>query len=130
MTTPVAEPARTYILDGSEADLNRLTSVAALAAEPLTSSLRRIGIAEGWKAIDSGCGPIGGLATMAELIGPRGRVVGIDFNESAVSRARAAIAARGLRNVEVSAGDVHDADAAALGGPFDVAFMRCFLAHQ
>jgi ubiquinone/menaquinone biosynthesis C-methylase UbiE len=130
MTTPIAEPARTYVLDGSEADLQRLTKVAALAAEPLTASLRRIGIVEGWKAIDCGCGPIGGLATMADLVGPRGRVVGIDFNESAVIRARASIAALDLRNVDVVVGDVHDADAAALGGPFDVAFMRCFLTHQ
>jgi SAM-dependent methyltransferase len=32
--------------------------------------------------------------------------------------------------VEVIAGDLHDLDAAALGGPFDLAFTRLFMMHQ
>ena len=35
-----------------------------------------------------------------------------------------------LGNVEVIAGDLHDLDSAALGGPFDLAFTRLFLMHQ
>jgi len=130
MTAPLAKPARHYTLDGSEADLQRLTGVAAIGAEPLAASLRKVGVAQGWTAIDCGCGPLGGLAVMAGMVGPQGRVVGIDFNESAVLRARASIAERGIKNVEVMVADVHEADVAALGGPFDLAFMRCFLVHQ
>ena len=35
-----------------------------------------------WSAIDCGCGPLGGLAVLAELVGSAGRVVGVDVNEA------------------------------------------------
>ena len=64
------------------------------------------------------------------MVGTAGRVVGVDFSEPAIRRARSAVAALGLENVELIAGDIHDLDAAALGGPFDLAFTRAFLMHQ
>ena len=89
-----------------------------------------VGICEGWAAIDCGCGPIGGLAVLAEMVGPAGRVVGVDFSEPTIQRARSVVAALGLENVKLAAGDIRDLDAATLGGPFDLAFTRCFLMHQ
>jgi hypothetical protein len=67
---------------------------------------------------------------MAELVGPGGRVVGVDFNGAAVQQARGVASSLGLGNVEVVEGDVHDVDTAALGGPFDLAYTRLFLMHQ
>jgi len=64
------------------------------------------------------------------MVGPAGRVVGVDFNEAVVQRARAVVSALELGNVEVFAGDLHDLDPAALGGPFDLAYTRLFLVHQ
>jgi SAM-dependent methyltransferase len=66
---------------------------------------------------------------LAEL-GPAGRVIGVDFSEPAVQRARSVVAALELGNVEVFAGDIHELDAAAVGGPFDLAYARLFLMHQ
>jgi SAM-dependent methyltransferase len=80
--------------------------------------------------IDCGCGPLGALAVMAELVGPEGQVVGIDFNEAAVQRARSVVATLELDNVDVRVGDVHDVDGAALGSAFDLAYTRLFLMHQ
>ena len=80
--------------------------------------------------IDCGCGPIGGLAILAEMVGPAGRVVGVDFSEPTIQYARSVMAALGLENVELVAGDIHELDAATLGGPFDLAFTRAFLMHQ
>src|SRR6266700_7135556 len=85
---------------------------------------------EGWHVIDCGCGPIGGLAVMAEMAGPAGRVVGVDFSEPAIQRARSVVAALQLGNVELFAGDIHELGAAAVGGPFDLAYTRLFLMHQ
>ena len=44
----------------------------------------------GWNAIDRGCGPLGGLAGM---VGPAGRVVGVDVSQASVEQARAAVSA-------------------------------------
>ena len=44
--------------------------------------------------------------------------------------AAAARSALQLGNVELFAGDIHDLGAAAVGGPFDLAYTRFFLMHQ
>src|SRR5206468_1583311 len=75
-------------------------------------------------------GPTGGLAVLSELVGPSGRVVGVDFNASVVERARTVASTLGLANVEVFAGDIHAMDPATVGGPFDLAYTRLFLTHQ
>ena len=130
MAGVVTERVRRYILDGSDEDLRRLLSIAEVSAEMARAAFDRLGVQRGWTAIDCGCGPIGGLAVMAETVGPSGRIVGVDFNPAAVQRARAAVSALELGNVEVVAGDLHQLDPAALGAPFDLAYSRLFLMHQ
>jgi SAM-dependent methyltransferase len=126
----IADRVRRYILDGSDEDLRRLLGVADATRELARSAFRRVGMQEGWHAIDCGCGPIGGLAVMAEMVGPGGRVVGVDFSEPAIERARSVVAALELGNVELFAGDIHEIGPAAVGGPFDLAYTRFFLMHQ
>ena len=130
MAEEVTERVSRYILDGSDQDLRRLLSGAELGAENARTAFRRVGVQPGWNVIDCGCGPIGGLAVLAEMVGPAGRVVGVDVSPAAVQRARAVVTALELGIVEVVAGDLHDLDAAALGGPFDLAFSRAFMMHQ
>ncbi|GAA1849581.1 hypothetical protein GCM10009836_31700 [Pseudonocardia ailaonensis] len=126
----VAERVHRYILDGDDADLRRLLGIAEVSADMARDGFRRAGVAEGWRALDCGCGPIGGLAVLAELVGPTGRVVGVDIAPATVARARQVTAELGLDTVEVVDGDLHRLDADRLGGPFDVAFSRLFLMHQ
>ena len=130
MAEAVAERVRRYIFDGTDQDLRRLLSISELSAEMARAAFRRVGLQAGRHAIDCGCGPIGGLAVMAEMAGPAGRIVGVDFNEAAVQRARTVVSALELGNVEVIAGDLHEVDPATLGGPFDLAYTRLFLMHQ
>jgi SAM-dependent methyltransferase len=130
MAEVIAERVRRYILDGGDEDLRRLLGVAEATRELARAAVRRSGLQAGWHAIDCGCGPIGGLAVMAEMVGPAGRVVGVDFNESAIERARSVVAALQLGNVELFAGDIHELDAVTVGGPFDLAYTRYFLMHQ
>jgi SAM-dependent methyltransferase len=130
MSETIGERIRRYALDSSDEDLQRLLSIAELSAEPTRTAFRKIGMKPGWRVIDCGCGPLGALAVMAEMVGPKGRVVGIDFSEPAVQRARSIASTLGLDNVEVRVGDVHDVDGHALGGAFDVAYARLFLVHQ
>ena len=100
MAEAIAERVRRYILDGSDEDLRRLLGVAESTREMARSAFRRVGMQEGWHVIDCGCGPIGGLAVMAEMAGPAGRVVGVDFGEGhragPVGRGGAAAGQRGV----------------------------------
>jgi SAM-dependent methyltransferase len=131
MDGPVAERVRRYVLDGSNEDLRRLLSISQVTAGAARAAFGRVGIQEGWRVLDCGCGPIGGLAVMAELVGPDGKVLGVDFNGASVDRARSVIAELGLTNVEVAVGDVNAPDIeSVVGGDFDLAFTRCFLMHQ
>src|SRR5437763_15668718 len=108
MAEAIAERVRRYILDGSDEDLRRLLGVAETAREMARSAFRRVGMQEGWHAIDCGCGPIGGLAVMAELVGPAGRGGGGDCSEAAIQRARSVGAALELGNVELFGGDIDE----------------------
>jgi SAM-dependent methyltransferase len=130
MTEATPADAKRYVGDASDADLRRLVRVSEVTAEAARRAFGRVGIRDGWAAIDCGCGPLGGLAVLAEMAGPTGRVVGVDFSEPTIQRARSVVAALGLATVELAAGDIHELDAATLGGPFDLAFTRCFLMHQ
>ena len=75
MAEAIADRVRRYILDGSDEDLRRLLGVADATRELARSAFRRVGMQEGWRAIDCGCGPIGGLAVMAEMVGPAGPTI-------------------------------------------------------
>jgi SAM-dependent methyltransferase len=130
MSETIRERTRRYLLDSSDEDLQRLLNIAELSAEPTRTAFRKIGMKPGWRVIDCGCGPLGALAVMAEMVGPEGQVVGIDFSEPAVQRARSVASTLGLDNVEVRVGDVHDIDGQALGSAFDLAYTRLFLMHQ
>ena len=130
MAEEVTARVSRYINDGSDQDLRRLLRGAELVAEPARTAFRRAGVQQGWNVIDCGCSPLGGLAVLAEMVGPAGRVVGVDVSPAAIQRARAVVTALELSIVELVAGDLHDLDAAALGGPFDLAFSRAFMMHQ
>jgi threonine dehydrogenase-like Zn-dependent dehydrogenase len=82
------EQVRRYILDGSDEDLRRLLTYSQVMAETARRAFRRVGLGANGAAIDCGCGPIGGLAVLAEIVGAAGRVVGVDFSEPAIQRAR------------------------------------------
>src|SRR5438045_2663774 len=130
MADATADQDRRYVLDSGDDDLRRLLSLSESFAEHARRALRRVGVGPGWTVIDCGSGPIGGLAILAEMVGPAGRVVGVDFSEPTIQYARSVMAALGLEKVELVAGDIHELDAATLGGPFDLAFTRAFLMHQ
>ena len=107
-----------------------MLGISQVTAEAARGAFARVGIREGWRAIDCGCGPIGALAVMADMVGATGRALGVDLSELAVQRARSVVAALGLENVELVVGDIYDLDVTTLGGAFDLAFTRCFLMHQ
>jgi SAM-dependent methyltransferase len=130
MTEAVQERIRRYILDGSDHDLRRLLGISQSSADMARAAFRRVEVQPGWRVIECGCGPLGALAVMAEMVGPGGRVLGVDFSEPTVDKARSVVSALGLNNVAVVTGDVNELELGAVGGPFDLAYTRLFLMHQ
>jgi SAM-dependent methyltransferase len=120
-----------YILDGSDADLRRLLSIAATLEDAAREAFTAVGVQEGWRAVECGCGPVGALPVLSDMVGASGQVLGVDHVESTVDRARSVIRELGLDNVQVRVGDVNSSDFRdVVGSPVDVAFTRCFLMHQ
>ncbi|HJQ42539.1 MAG TPA: class I SAM-dependent methyltransferase [Jatrophihabitantaceae bacterium] len=118
-----------YVLDGSDEDLRRLLKISSVLAPTTRAAITAAPIDAGWTVLECGCGPLGAMAILSELVGAEGRVVGLDFNPGTVERARSVVDELGLRNVEVQTGDINDS-ACDAGGPYDLAFTRCFLMHQ
>jgi len=58
-------------------------------------------VGPGQTVLDLGCGAGTDLLIAAQMVGPAGRVIGIDMTESMLARARESAAALGLDNVEL-----------------------------
>jgi len=116
-----------YVLGHSEREVSRLRDQARLL-EPITRSfLEAAGLAPGMSVLDvgSGAGDVAFLA--AQLVGPTGRIVGIDKVAAAVAAAAATAAARGLAQVSFRQGD---AAAMSFEQPFDAVIGRYVLLFQ
>ncbi len=60
-------------------------SAQAAAWEPATrATLRRLGLAPGWRCVDLGCGPVGILRLLWRAVGSQGLVVGVDRDPRAL----------------------------------------------
>jgi len=84
------------------------------------------GIRPGMRVLDLGCG-VGDVAFVAaELVGPDGRVVGVDRWPEAIARARLRAGQAGLAQVQFVEGDIREP---VPGGPFDAIVGRLVLMH-
>jgi len=65
-------------------------------------------LATGDAVVDLGCGAGTDLLMAAQMVGPRGRVVGIDMTPAMVAKARENARAMGVANVEIVEGQVEE----------------------
>lgn len=70
--------------------------------------LSKIVSGSGGRALDIGCGALGWLRILSEWVGPSGRVVGTDIDESLLDGARSFLEAEGISNVELVVDDLFD----------------------
>ena len=82
--------------------------------------------AQGADLLDVGSGAGDVALLLSELVGPRGRVVGVDTNEHILETARARVEAVGARGVTFHAGDVRTM---ALDDDFDAVVGRWILMY-
>ena len=116
----------TYALGRSHEEHKRLTEQDAIL-RPMTERLfREAGIEQGMRVLDVGSG-VGDVAFLAaELVGPKGEVVGIDLDGSALEKARERARLLGLSNVTFVEGDIRQTE---LVGDFDAAVGRLVLLY-
>jgi ubiquinone/menaquinone biosynthesis C-methylase UbiE len=121
-----------YAITQDEAELERQVRYAQEWDAEARHGLSSINVGRGWKAIDVGCGPLGALVTLAELVGPEGVVVGLDLHAASLVRARSLLDDYGLEWVQLFEADINEmgSDRVCPPGPFDVAFCRNVLTHQ
>jgi arsenite methyltransferase len=105
------EPAKDFIFPTGRAwaedlgypqpELSRVpeATVESFAGVANPHSLGRI--EEGATVVDLGCGAGTDLLIAAQMVGPSGRVVGVDMTASMLERARTSAAEMGLSNVEL-----------------------------
>jgi SAM-dependent methyltransferase len=117
-----------YALGATDDERARLVQQASLLDRITERHIRAAGLAPGMRVLDLGSG-MGDVALIAaRIVGPEGRVVGVERDRDTVAAARGRIAALGVANVDVLEGDVtalDDLDA----GPFDAVVGRLLLVH-
>lgn len=115
-----------YVIRGGREGYERLRLLARERWADTSDLLRRAELSPGMRCADLGCG--GGEVTfeIARLIGPGGRVTGIDMDEVKLGLAFQSAAERGARNVTFRALNVNDwsePDA------YNVVYCRFLLQH-
>jgi SAM-dependent methyltransferase len=107
-----------------EDELARLEAQGAALAPATRMIFIEAGIQPGMRVLDLGCGAGDVAFLAADLVGPRGSVVGVDRSPEALARARLRAEQRGLTQVRFVEGDLQDP---APGGPFDAIVERLVL---
>lgn len=115
----------TYALGHSQEELDRLKTQARLI-DPITQRFfREAGIRPGMRVLDVGCGAGDTSVLLAEMVGERGEVVGVDRAPAAIAAAQAKGGTR--RNLQFLQGDPAQM---SFERPFDAVAGRFILMFQ
>jgi SAM-dependent methyltransferase len=117
-----------YTLALSDAEVARYRRMANLARAAELSDWTDAGVVPGATVADVGCGPAAVSVVLAEIVGPQGRVIGVERDPQALTQARSMVERAGMGNVDLRAGDAEETGIPA--GSVDVAMMRHVLAHN
>ena len=114
-----------YIIRGGLSGRERLRVISRVLRPTTLALLDRVGVPEGARCLDAGCGGGDVALELAARAGSTGTVVGVDLDEEKLALARTEAGAAG-RNVEYRRADVATDD---LGAGFDVVYTRFLLTH-
>lgn len=117
-----------YTLDVSAPEIRRYRLMAERARTDDAELWHRAGIGPGAVVADVGCGPGAVSVLVAEIVGPTGRVIGIEPDETARTAAHQLIAEAGVGNVQVRPGTATSTDLRPTS--VDVAMLRHVLGHN
>jgi SAM-dependent methyltransferase len=116
-----------YVLATGADAVGRLNVLHRIYSPAGREALLAAGVTEGMTVADFGCGPGTMTRMLASMVGPSGRVTGVDLHAAQLEQARQLCATEGLANTSFVA-----ADACATGLPpnqFDLVYCRFLLLH-
>ena len=115
-----------YVIRGGIEGRNRLRILSRVMWPSTLSLLQRAGIRPGMACLDIGCGGGDVSRELAHLVGPAGRVVGMDIDEVKIDLARQEAATLGIPNLEFRACNLCETEPQA---EFDLVYARFLLTH-
>jgi SAM-dependent methyltransferase len=115
-----------YVLATGDAATNRLRILHNIYGPGARQLLLRAGIQRGMRVVDLGCGVGMTSQLLAELVGPSGEVIGVDYSAEQVEQARKLLP-KGVTNVRFIQASATDTGLARES--FDLAYCRFLLIH-
>ena len=97
-----------YLLANQPSELERLQLQSRVWEPAGRQLLSGLGDGSGRHVLDVGCGAMGWLRILGEWVGPSGRVVGTDIDESLLGAARSFLEAEGVSQVELVVDDLFE----------------------
>jgi SAM-dependent methyltransferase len=127
-TTETERPQAVYALGHTPEEYERLRMQARVWEAATGRLLDQVGLGPGASCLDAGCGPGETMRTMAERVGPAGRVLGIDADSALGAMTLAMLHGAGHRHCSFQAQDL-TAGEPIPGAPFDLVYARLLLFH-
>ena len=124
----LADAAGRYVLATGAEGAERLRIVNEVHGSDTERLLREAGLGPGLRVADIGCGIGTVSAWMAEQVGPRGEVVGVDVSPEQIAQAREMAAPLALPQLRFAVGGASDTGLPR--GAFDLVFCRFVLMHM
>lgn len=115
-----------YVIHGGVAGKQRMEVVARAYWPTTLPLLHRAGIRDGLKCLDLGCGAGDVTFEIARLVGPNGRVAGIDMDSVKLDLARERATSEGVANVEFRQANVFEWNEDSV---YDLIYVRFLLTH-
>lgn len=133
-TTAAAKSGQPYVLGTDSDESFRLGLQHRLWSNASFSLWLRAGVQPGMRVLDLGCGPGHATLDLAQIVGPTGRVVGVDESAGFLKQLGQEAEARKLSNIDRVLGDAQHLDhclpSPATDDYFDIVYVRwvfCFV---
>ena len=126
--TQTEQRGNAYALGHTTAEYDRLRAQARIWEAAAGRLFDQVDLAPGASCLDAGCGPGETMRSMAQRVGPSGRVLGIDRDASLGALAVEMLYGEGHRQCSFREHDLSGATAVP-DGPFDLIYARLLLFH-
>jgi len=115
-----------YIISGGAQGKSRLNVLSDVLCKYTKTLLEKHGVTDGASFLDVGCGGGNVAGMVAEMVGEKGSVTAVDFDESIIALAENDRVAAGMHNMRFEVMNAYDL---SFDGVFDVVYARFLLSH-